>query len=99
MNSIQLFEPHPNVLYTIDVTARLAAVPRHAILVYYKHGLVAPVVDEQGVYYFNDDAIRILRWVEHLRMRGGLNLAGIKMALDLLNEVERLQSEIRFLRH
>jgi DNA-binding transcriptional MerR regulator len=99
MSTIQLFEPNPSTLYTIDLAARLADVRRHDILVYYKHGLVAPVMDEQGVYYFNDDAIRVLRQVEHLRTTCGLNLAGIKMALDLLNEVERLQSEIRFLRH
>jgi hypothetical protein len=28
----------------------------------------------------------------------GVNLAGIKMILDLMNQVERLQSEVRFLR-
>jgi DNA-binding transcriptional MerR regulator len=98
MNVIQLFEPNPQTLYTIDTTAHLAAVPRHAILVYYKHGLVAPVVDQEGVYHFNDDAIRVLRRIEYLRSACGLNLPGIKMALDLLGEVERLQAEVRFLR-
>jgi DNA-binding transcriptional MerR regulator len=98
MSSIQLFEPNPDTLYTIDLTARLADVPRHTILVYCKHGLVAPVMDEQGAYFFNDDSIRVLRQVEHLRVTCGLNLAGIKVALDLLHEVERLQSEVRFLR-
>jgi DNA-binding transcriptional MerR regulator len=98
MSNIQVFEPNPDAVYTIDLTARLAAVPRHTILVYCKHGLVRPVTDEQGAYHFNDDAIRILRQVEHLRVSCGLNLAGIKVALDLLHEVERLQTEIRFLR-
>ena len=98
MNLIQLFEPNPNTLYTIDTTARMADVPRHAILVYFKHGLVAPVVDEEGVYYFNDDAIRVLRRVQYLRVACGLNLPGIKMAIDLINEVEQLRAEVRFLR-
>jgi len=97
MNVIQLFEPNPNTLYTIDTTSQLADVPRHAILVYFKHGLVAPMVDEEGVYYFNDDAIRVLRRVEYLRACG-LNLPGIKMAIDLINEVEQLRAEVRFLR-
>ena len=98
MSNIQVFEPNPDAVYTIDLTARLAAVPRHTILVYCKHGLVKPMLDEQGAYFFNDDTIRVLRQVEHLRVNCGLNLAGIKVALDLLNEVERLHSEIRFLR-
>ena len=98
MSIIQLFELNPSTLYTIDTTARLADAPRHAILVYCKHGLVAPVVNEEGAYYFNDDAIRVLRRIEYLRAACGLNLSGIKMALDLLNEVERLQTEVRFLR-
>ena len=55
-------------------------------------------MDEDGAYHFNDDAIRVLRRVEYLRVACGLNLPGIKMALDLMNEVERLQAEVRFLR-
>ncbi|MBV8900489.1 MAG: hypothetical protein JOY92_10325 [Verrucomicrobia bacterium] len=51
-----------------------------------------------GAYYFNDEAIRTLRRVEHLRTNCGVNLAGIEMILDLMNAVERLQSEVRFLR-
>lgn len=98
MNFIQLFEPDPNILYTIDATAQLADVSRHAILVYYTHGLVAPVMDEDGSYHFNDDAIRVLRRIEYLRGTCGLNLPGIKLALDLMKEVERLQAEVRFLR-
>jgi DNA-binding transcriptional MerR regulator len=98
MNFIQLFEPDPNILYTIDATAHLAEVPRHAILVYCKHGLVAPVLDEDGAYHFNDAAIRVLRRIKYLRVTGGLNLPGIKLTLDLMNEVERLRAEVRFLR-
>lgn len=98
MNLIELFEPDPNTLYTIDATARLADVSRRAILVYYKHGLVAPVANEDGAYHFNDDAIRVLRRIEYLRCACGLNFPGIKLVLNLMNEVERLQAEVRFLR-
>jgi len=99
MHALQLFEPDPNTLYTIEAAARLADVPRHTILVYYKHGLLCPVVDpECGAYFFDDTAIRLLRRIEYMRNVSGVNLAGIKMTLDLLNEVERLQSEVRFLR-
>jgi DNA-binding transcriptional MerR regulator len=51
-----------------------------------------------GGYYFNDEAIRILRRIEYLRNVCGINLSGIKMILDLVNEAERLRAEVRFLR-
>jgi chaperone modulatory protein CbpM len=95
---IQLFEPNPNTHYTLDATAHLAEMSRHAILVYTKHGLVTPIIDEDGAYYFDDDAIRVLRRIQRLHAGCGLNLPGIKLALGLLNEVERLQAEVRFLR-
>jgi DNA-binding transcriptional MerR regulator len=73
--------------------------PRHTILVYCKHGLVSPVVDPAcGGYYFNDEAIRLLRRIHYLRTACGINFAGIKMILNLMNDVECLQSEVRFLR-
>jgi MerR family transcriptional regulator, heat shock protein HspR len=97
--ALRPFEPDPYTAYTIEMTARLVDVQRHTIAVYYKHGLVSPVVDPAcGGYYFNDEAIRTLRRVEHLRTNCGVNLAGIKIIIDLMKRVERLQSEVRFLR-
>ncbi|MDB6064688.1 MAG: MerR family transcriptional regulator [Pedosphaera sp.] len=97
--ALQLFEPDPDMIYSIEAAARLAQVPRHAILVYYKYGLVSPVVDpESGGYYFDNEAIRRLRRIEYLRSVRGINLAGTRMILDLINEVERLRAAARFAR-
>jgi DNA-binding transcriptional MerR regulator len=97
--ALQLFEPDPRTAYTIEMTAHLVGVPRHTILLYCKHGLISPVVDPAcGGYYFNDEAIRLLRRVEYLHTSCGVNLAGIKMILDLMSKVERLESEVSFLR-
>jgi DNA-binding transcriptional MerR regulator len=99
VRALQLFEPDPRTAYTIEMTAYLVDVPRHTILLYCKHGLVSPVMDPAcGGYFFNDEAIRVLRRVEYLRNSCGVNLAGIKMILELMNKVDRLESEISFLR-
>jgi MerR family transcriptional regulator, heat shock protein HspR len=99
LDTVQLFEPDPNAVYTIEAAEHIARVPRRLIAVYYKHGLVSPVVDPDcGGFYFNDEGIRALRRIEYLRTTCGLNLGGIKMVLDLTNEVERLRSDLRFLR-
>jgi DNA-binding transcriptional MerR regulator len=93
---LQLFEPDARAIYAIETAANLAQVPRRLIAVYYKHGLVSPVVDPAcGGWYFNDEAIRILRRIEYLRTACGINLDGIKLTISLMNEVERLRDEIR----
>ena len=96
--SLDLFQPKPNVLYSLDVTAHLAGVPRRSILLYCRAGLVRPVVQPPyGVLEFTEEAIYIVRRSEHLRTVHGLDLAWVKTLFDLLDEVERLRAELRFL--
>ena len=93
-DAIQLFEPDPNAVYTIEAAENIAHVPRRLIALYYKHGLVSPVVDPCcGGFYFNDEGIRRLRQIENLHSARSINLTGIRMILDLLDEVERLRKE------
>jgi len=96
---LQLFEPDPDAVYTLEVAERLAHVPRRMIAIYYKHGLVSPVADPAcSGFYFNDEGIRALRRIEYLRAVCGINLIGVKMILRLMNETEKLRAEARFLR-
>ena len=44
-SALQLFEPDPQTVYTIEATAHFVDMPRRTILVYCKLGLVSPVVD------------------------------------------------------
>jgi DNA-binding transcriptional MerR regulator len=97
--AIELFQPKPDVLYSLDATARLAGVSRRSILIYCRAGLVQPVVQTPyGVLEFTEEAIYTLRRIEYLRTVHGLDLAWIKTLFDLLDEVERLRAELRFLR-
>jgi len=98
--AMELFQPKPNALYSLDATAHLAGVPRRSILIYCRAGLVQPVVQPPyGVMEFTEEAIYALRRIEYLRTVHGLDLAWIKTMFDLLNEVERLHAELRFLRN
>jgi DNA-binding transcriptional MerR regulator len=97
MKALQIFEPGAQTVYTIEVAAQLARVPRRLIVVYYKHGLVSPVTDPAGSgWCFDDEAIRTVRRIEYLRSACGLNLAGVKFVMALMDEVERLRAELRF---
>ena len=95
---LQLFQPPPDAVYSIEATAQLVDVPRRQIAVYCRHGLVTPRANERG-YYFDGKTIGTLRAIEGLRSVCGDDLAGIKMILQLMNEVQRLNSEVRVLRH
>ncbi len=96
---MELFQPKPNVLYSLDAAARLAGVPRRSILIYYRAGLIRPVVQPSySVMVFTKETIYTMRRIEHLRTVHGLGLAWIKTMFDLLDEVERLCAELRFLR-
>jgi DNA-binding transcriptional MerR regulator len=98
--AMELFQPKPNVLYSLDATAHLAGVPRRSILIYCRAGLVRPVVQPPyGVMEFTEEAIYTVRRIEDLRTVHGLELAWIKTMFDLLDEVERLRAELRFLRN
>ncbi len=86
--AIQLFEPDPNVIYTIEAAERITHVPRRTIAVYCRHGLVSPVGNPNSEgFYFDGDGIRILRRLESMRAVYGKNLADIKMILSLLDKL------------
>jgi len=98
--SIEVFQPKPNVFYSLDATAHIAGVPRRSILVYYRAGLVRPVLQPPyGVMEFTEEAIYTVRRIEYFRTVHGLDLTWLKTMFDLLDEVQRLRTELRFLRN
>ena len=98
--ALELFQPKPNVRYTLDAAAHLAGVPRRSIMIYCRAGLVHPVFQPPyGVMEFTEEAVYTVRRIEHLRTVHGLDLAWLKTMFDLLDEVERLRAELRFLRN
>jgi hypothetical protein len=97
--TIQLQRTDPHAPYSLDVAARVAAVPRRSILVYCRVGLVRPVFQEAyGIMTFNEEAIYSVRRIETLRTVHGVDLAWIKSTFELLDELERLRAEVRFFR-
>ncbi|HXM28682.1 MAG TPA: MerR family transcriptional regulator [Chthoniobacterales bacterium] len=96
--ALRIFEPDPDAVYSIEITERLTQIPRRTIAVYVKHRLVSPMVEQGGGMFFDEEAIRLLRRIEQLRTSYGVNLPGIKMIMQLLEELEQRQVELRFRR-
>lgn len=97
--ALQPFEPMGADVYSIETVVHITRTPRHQIAVYCRHGLISPVtVPERDGWWFDHEAIRVLRQIECLRAEYDMNLAGLRVISELLREVERLREEVRALR-
>jgi DNA-binding transcriptional MerR regulator len=83
--------------YTIEMIAELAGMDSRTVLRYQESGYIHPVATYgwEGTPVFDDESLRSLRRIEHLRATCAVNDAGLKLILDLLREVERLRRERR----
>ncbi len=98
--ALELFQPEPNVFYSLDAAVHLSGVSRRSFLVYCRAGLVRPVFQPPyGVMEFTEEAIYSVRRMEHLRIVHRSDLAWLNTVSKLLNEVERLRAELRFFRN
>jgi DNA-binding transcriptional MerR regulator len=82
-------DPTPQVVYSLDILAEITGVSTQTILEYQEHGLIRPELDE--------DSLRVLRRIEHLRESCQVNFAGLKVLTSLLEKVEQLNEELRML--
>lgn len=89
----------PGASYTLEVAAQLVDVHPDRIRYYYQIGLLRRArVQNENDPVFDDNALYELRRIEHYRQHHGVNLHALPLIVDLLNEVERLRDELRFLR-
>jgi MerR family transcriptional regulator/heat shock protein HspR len=82
--------PDDDAAYSLEVFARISGVETETILHYQELGLLRPLPDSGD--HFDDEALRTLRRIEHLRDTCGVNETGIRLILDLLDELDRLRA-------
>jgi len=82
--------PETDAHYTLEIVSKLSGVSSETILHYQQHGLIRTRQEQ-----FDDEALRTLRQVEHLRLTSGANLSGLKLILNLMQEVEHLRQALR----
>jgi DNA-binding transcriptional MerR regulator len=88
--AIDVFVPDESAVYPLDVAARLAQTSRRLVMVYCKHGLVHPTQDEAtGSYYFGGREIRHLQRVTFLHEQCGINFTGVRLIIELAEQVAR----------
>jgi MerR family transcriptional regulator, heat shock protein HspR len=93
-------------VYVISVAAELAGVHPQTLRIYERKGLVSPRRTAGNSRRYSDRDIELLRRIQELTQEHGVNLAGARMIIDLLSQVEELQGrldelqvELRTVRH
>jgi MerR family transcriptional regulator, heat shock protein HspR len=82
-------------VYVISVAASLAGCHPRTLRIYEEEGLVDPVRTETNIRLYSDDDLRRVRAIRYLTQVRGVNLAGVKLLLqlrdvgDLLDEIAR----------
>lgn len=98
--AVELFQPAPNILYSLDTAAHLAGVPRRSLLIYCRAGLVKPVFQPPyGMMGFTEEAIYAVRQLERFRIQHRTDTAWLNSLLELIHEMERLRAELYYLRN
>lgn len=87
------------VRYSLGVAADLTGVHPDLLRYYCRLGLFGPDAADPGREpIFDDDALYVLRRIEHYRRQHGVNRQALPLLHALERDVERLEGELRFLR-
>jgi DNA-binding transcriptional MerR regulator len=78
----------------LEAAAAASRVPASRVRYFIRVGLVRPSRVEGRVPYFGEAEMAQLRRIRRLRDDLGLNMAGIEVALRLLDEIESLRREL-----
>lgn len=80
-------------VYIISVAAELAGVHPQTLRIYERKGLVAPQRTSGNTRRYSDRDIALLRQIQDLTQEGGINLAGVKMIIELQAQLDALRAE------
>jgi MerR family transcriptional regulator, heat shock protein HspR len=78
-------------VYIISVAAELAGVHPQTLRIYERRGLLTPARTAGNTRRYSDRDIARLRTIQRLTQERGLNLAGVKMIVEMEDELDRLR--------
>lgn len=78
-------------VYVISVAASLAGCHPRTLRIYEEEGLVDPVRTETNIRLYSDEDLRRVRAIRYLTQVRGVNLAGVKLLLQLREIGDLLQ--------
>ena len=86
--------PGDGVVYVISVAAELAGMHPQTLRQYDRLGLVTPERTGGGGRRYSERDVALLREVQRLSQKEGVNLEGIRRIIELEHQVEALQARV-----
>lgn len=86
------FEPDTDATYRLEIMTEITGIPAETILHYQEAGLIQATGDAPE---YDDEALRKLRRIEYLRDIFGTDITGLRLILNLMEQVESLQEQLR----
>jgi MerR family transcriptional regulator/heat shock protein HspR len=79
-------------VYIISVAAELAGVHPQTLRIYERKGLLAPKRTSGNTRRYSERDIQVLRQIQDLTQATGVNLAGVKMIIELQAQLDALRA-------
>ncbi len=80
--------------YVISVAAQMLEVQTHTLRYYERLGLVHPERSSGNIRLYSEEDIDRLRYVKALMSDCGVNLAGVEVALRLMQRMKEMQEQL-----
>jgi MerR family transcriptional regulator, heat shock protein HspR len=80
--------------YVISVAARIVGIEPHTLRYYERLGLVRPERSSGNIRLYSEDDIERLRYIKTLMSDCGVNMAGVEVALKLMERMNELRRRL-----
>jgi MerR family transcriptional regulator/heat shock protein HspR len=87
-------EDEDRAVYIISVAAELAGVHPQTLRIYERRGLLRPARTAGNTRRYSNRDIERLRMIQRLTQDEGLNLAGVKMIVEMEDEIDRMRQRV-----
>jgi|SRR5688572_7043535 len=96
---LHIVSPSNQAPYTLEELARLGGVSPALVQRYFDEGLLPAVAgNARTSWFFDDNTLFELRRIQRLRRELGVNIAGVAVIHELLQQIEELKAELEKLR-
>lgn len=82
---------HERAVYIISVAAELAGVHPQTLRMYERRGLLQPKRTSGNTRRYSERDIERIRAIQELTQLGGISLAGVKLFIEMREELEQMQ--------
>jgi MerR family transcriptional regulator, heat shock protein HspR len=90
-------QPEDRAVYIISVAAELAGVHPQTLRIYERKGLLRPARTPGNTRRYSERDIARLQMIQKLTHEEGLNLAGVKMIVEMEDQLDRMRRRMESL--